>query len=459
VYSVFEGLILEYTPKFVGAQSKNIEKYCPIELSFWLLMSKKRVVITGMGIVSCLGNDVDHFYQDLLEGKSGIAPIVKFPCEEYPTRFAGSVPNFDLGDYIDKKQARRIDPYIRYGMVAGKKALEQAGLLGPNLSTLNKESCGIIIGSGMGGMNVFYEGVETLLTQGFKRLTPFFVPYIITNMCGALLAIDVGFQGPNYSISTACATSSYAICAAAEHIRKGEVDVMVCGGSEAPLTPIGFAGFVAIKALSERNDEPTKASRPWDKKRDGFVMGEGSAVLVLESLEHALARGAVILGEYLGGAVNCDAYHMTSPREDGSGVAFCMEKAVEDAGISKSKINYVNAHATSTPTGDMCEIFGLQKVFGAQMSSIKVNATKSMIGHTLGAAGAFGAIVALQAILKKKIHPTINVDEPEEGLGAIDIVAGKAQNCTVTAALINAFGFGGHNSSMIIAPYEASGSR
>ncbi|MFS8563774.1 MAG: beta-ketoacyl-ACP synthase II [Rhabdochlamydiaceae bacterium] len=417
-------------------------------------MSKKRVVITGMGIVSCLGNDVDRFYQDLLDGKSGVSAIHQFPCEEYPTRFAGSVLSFDTENYIDKKQARRIDPYIRYGMVAGKKSLEQAGLLGPNLETLNKERCGIIIGSGMGGMNVFYDGVGTLLNQGFKRLTPFFVPYIITNMCGALLAIDLGFKGPNYSISTACATGSYSINAAAEHIRRGEADLMLCGGSEAPLTPIGVAGFVAIKALSERNDEPTKASRPWDKKRDGFVMGEGSAVLVLESLEHALARGAVILGEYLGGAVNCDAYHMTSPREDGTEVAFCMEKAIEDAGISKKDINYVNAHATSTPAGDMCEIFGLQKVFGGQMDKIVVNATKSMIGHTLGAAGAFGAVVALQAILKKKIHPTINVDEPEEGLGSTNIVAGKAQDLTVTAALINAFGFGGHNSSMIIAPYK-----
>lgn len=418
-------------------------------------MAKKRVVITGMGVVSCLGNDVNQFYQDLLDGKSGIRPLTQFPCEDYPTRFAGSIPNFDTGDYIDKKQARRVDPCIRYGMVAGKKALEQAGLVGPHLESLNKERCGIIIGSGMGGMNVFYDGVETLLKQGLKRLTPFFVPYIITNMCGALLAIDIGFQGPNYSISTACATSSYAICAAAEHIRKGEADVMVCGGSEAPLTPIGVAGFVAIKALSERNDDPTKASRPWDKTRDGFVMGEGSAVLVLESLEHALARGATILGEYLGGAVNCDAYHMTSPKEDGSGVATCMEKAIVDAGISKQKINYVNAHATSTPTGDMCEVFGLQKVFGSHMKDVKVNATKSMIGHTLGAAGAFGTIVSLQAILKKKIHPTINVTEPEEGLGPIDIVANKAQDFTVTAALINAFGFGGHNSSLIIAPYEA----
>ncbi len=417
-------------------------------------MAKKRVVITGTGVVSCLGNDVGQFYQALLEGRSGVAPIFQFPCEEYPTRFAGVIPTFDPGEYIDKKQARRIDPYIRYGMFAGKKALEQAGLLGSNLDKLNKERCGIVIGSGMGGMNVFYDGVETLLKQGFKRLTPFFVPYIITNMAGALLAIDIGFMGPNYSISTACATSSNCIIAAAEHIQRGDADLMLCGGTEAPITPIGVAGFVAIKALSERNDDPTRASRPWDKKRDGFVMGEGSGVLVLESLEHALARGATILAEYKGGSVNCDAYHMTSPREDGSGVALCMEQALRDAEISKKTINYINAHATSTLVGDMCEIFGIQKVFGDQVKDIKINATKSMIGHTLGAAGAFGTIVALKAILEKKIHPTINVTEPEEQLGGLDIVAGLAQNLTVTGALVNAFGFGGHNSSLILTPYN-----
>lgn len=417
-------------------------------------MNKKRVVITGAGVVSCLGNDVDQFYQALLAGKSGVAPIFQFPCEEYPTRFAGVIPPFDPAEYIDKKQARRIDPCIRYGMFAGKKALEQAGLLGPNLDKLNKERCGILIGSGMGGMNVFYDGVETLLKQGFKRLTPFFVPYIITNMAGALLAIDIGFMGPNYSISTACATSSYCIISAAEHIQRGDVDLMLCGGAEAPITPIGLAGFVAIKALSEKNDDPTKASCPWDKKRDGFVMGEGSGVLVLESLEHALSRGATILAEYKGGAVSCDAYHMTAPREDGAGVALCMEKALQDAGLSKNMINYINAHATSTPAGDMCEIFAIHKVFKDQIKDIKVNATKSMIGHALGAAGAFGTIVALKAILEKKIHPTINITDPEEQLNGLDIVANSAQSLNVTGALVNAFGFGGHNSSIILTPYK-----
>ena len=236
-------------------------------------MKKKRIVVTGMGLVSCFGTDIDHFYQQLLAGRSGVVPIEEFPCQDYPTRFAGVVRNFDTGDYLDKKQARRVDPFIRYTVVAGKKALEMSQA---SLDQLDKTRCGVLIGSGMGGMNVFFDGVETVLTKGFKRLTPFFIPYIITNMGGALLAIDLGFMGPNYSISTACATANYSICAAADHIRKGEADLMVCGGAEASVNIIGLAGFVAIKALSERNDDPQKSFRPWDQNRDGFVMGEGA---------------------------------------------------------------------------------------------------------------------------------------------------------------------------------------
>ena len=244
-------------------------------------MKRRRVVVTGMGIVSCFGTDVDEFYNQLLAGKSGITPVDAFPCEALPTRFAGSVRNFEIGDYLDKKQARRVDPFIRYTVVAGKKALEMGGLTGEALQKLNKERSGVLIGSGMGGMSVFFEGTETYLTKGFKRMTPFFVPYIITNMGGALLAIDIGFMGPNYSISTACATSNFCIHTAAEHIRRSDADVMLCGGAEAPINPIGVSGFVAIKALSERNDDMQKASRPWDKQRDGFVMGEGAGVLML----------------------------------------------------------------------------------------------------------------------------------------------------------------------------------
>jgi 3-oxoacyl-[acyl-carrier-protein] synthase II len=404
-----------------------------------------------MGIVSCFGTDVEHFYEMLLQGKSGITPIDAFPCSEYPTRFAGSVRNFEIGDYMDKKQARRVDPFISYTVVAGKKALESAKL---DLEKLNKDRCGVIIGSGMGGMSVFYDGVETLLTKGFKRLTPFFVPYIITNMGGALLAIDIGFKGPNYSISTACATSNYSIHAAAEQIRQGHADVMLCGGAEAAINPIGVAGFVAIGALSTRNDDPTKASRPWDQARDGFVMGEGAGVLVLESLEHALARGTPIYAEYLGGAINCDAYHMTNPREDGEGVAGCIEEAIRDAGIPKEKVNYINAHATSTLAGDLCEVEAILKVFGSHASKIKMNSTKSMTGHCLGAAGGIEAIAVVQAIRTGKLHPTINLDNPDPRLGPLDPVAGEAQEHKVEAALSNSFGFGGHNSSLVFAPYR-----
>ncbi len=417
------------------------------------MTQKKRIVVTGMGLVSCFGTDIDAFYDKLLAGESGIVPIEEFPCQDYPTRFAGVIRNFDTGIYLDKKQARRVDPFIRYTAVAGKKALEMGGLTGENLEKLNKERAGVLIGSGMGGMSVFYDGVDTLLNKGFKRITPFFIPYIITNMGGALLAIDIGFMGPNYSISTACATSNYCIYAAAKHIQNGEADVMLCGGTESPIGPIGLSGFVACKALSERNEEPTKASRPWDKKRDGFVMGEGAGVLLLESLEHALARGAPILAEYIGGSISCDAHHMTDPRQDGLGVALCIENAIKEAGISKEDINYINAHATSTPAGDLCEVNALKKVFGPHMRNIKMNATKSMIGHCLGAAGGIEAIATIKAILTDMLHPTINLDEPEEALEGIDVVPNIAKAHKVKVALSNSFGFGGHNSSLLFAPY------
>lgn len=416
-------------------------------------MSKKRVVITGMGLVSCFGSDIDVFYEHLLAGKSGIVPIEEFPCQQYPTRIAGSVRHFDTGEYLDKKQARRVDPFIRYTVVGGKKALESAHLTGDALQALDKQRCGILIGSGMGGMSVFYEGTQTIITKGHQKLTPFFIPYIITNMGGALLAIDVGFMGPNYSISTACATANFSIYSAAEHIRKGTADLMLCGGCESPINHIGLSGFVAIKALSERNEEPEKASRPWDKQRDGFVMGEGAGVLVLESLEHALARGAPIYAEYLGGAISCDAHHMTSPRSDGLGVALCMENAIKDAGIVKEDINYINAHATSTLAGDMCEIYAIKDVFKDHCKNIKINATKSMIGHCLGAAGGIEAIATIKAIQTGMLHPTINLENPEPELEGIDVVPNVAKPHKVQVAMSNSFGFGGHNSSLLFGPY------
>lgn len=417
-------------------------------------MAKKRIVVTGMGIVSCFGTDVETFYDKLLNGQSGIVPIEGFPCEEYPTRFAGEIRNFDPGNYMDKKQARRVDPFIRYAIVAGKKALESAKLTNDALAKLDKKRAGIIIGSGMGGMSAFLDGVDTILTKGYKRLTPFFVPYIIANMGGALLGIDTGFEGPNYSISTACATSNYSIHSAAQQIWEGTADVMVCGGAEAAINPVGLAGFVAIRALSTRNEEPTKASRPWDKERDGFVMGEGSGVLVLESLDHALARGAPIYAEYLGSAVSCDAHHMTDPKPDGSGVALCIENALKCANVSKKDVNYVNAHATSTPAGDLCEMNALKKVFGDHAKNIKVNSTKSMIGHTLGAAGGLEAVATIQAILRGELHPTINLENPEPETDGFDLIPNTSKKHDINVALSNSFGFGGHNSTLVFAPYK-----
>jgi 3-oxoacyl-[acyl-carrier-protein] synthase II len=417
-------------------------------------MARKRIVVTGMGIVSCFGTDVEEFYRQLLAGKSGIVPIDTFPCADYPTRFGGVIRDFDPGDYMEKKQARRVDPFIRYTMVAGKKALESSQIDAKALTALDKTRCGIIIGSGMGGMSMFYDGVETILTKGYRRLTPFFIPFIITNMGGALLAIDTGFMGPNFSISTACATSNYCIHAAAEQIQQGKADVMLCGGAEAPITPVGLVGFTAIKALSTRNDHPTQASRPWDTGRDGFVMGEGAGVLVLESLEHAQARGAPIYAEYLGSSVNCDAHHMTDPRGDGHGVALCIEEALRLAGVAKESVNYINAHATATLSGDLCEIEAIRKVFGDHAKNIKINGTKSMIGHCLGAAGGLEAVATIQAIRTGMIHPTINLDHPEPAAEGLDLVPHVAKAHHVDVALSNSFGFGGHNSTLVFTGYK-----
>lgn len=408
--------------------------------------NKKRIVVTGMGVVSCLGTDVNHFYQNLLAGKSGITAITEFPCEDYTTRFAGQVLDFDPGDYIDKKQARRVDKFIAYAMVAAKKALEQAG----NMESINKAKAGVIIGSGMGGMGVFSDGVLTLNEKGPSRVTPFFVPYIISNMAGGLVAIDLGFMGPNYSISTACATANNSIIAAAQHIQNGDANLMITGGTEAAVIPMGLAGFCACKALSKRNDAPEKASRPWDKNRDGFVLGEGAGVIILEELEHALKRGAPIFAEYLGGGVSCDAYHMTEPRADGEGVASCVRAALENAGITAEQVNYINAHATSTPAGDMAEINALKKIF-TNPSAISINATKSMTGHSLGAAGGMEAIATIQAIHTGFIHPTINLEDPEDIGFHVPL---KAEELQITCALSNSFGFGGHNASLVFAPYN-----
>lgn len=410
-------------------------------------MKRRRIVVTGTGVVSCFGSDVEAFYEALLQGRSGVGPVTQFPCEDYPTRFVAAVKEFNPDGYLDKKQARRVDPVDAYAIVAGKKALEQAGL--KDLSLLDKSRCGVIIGSGMGGMKAFYEGVETVVTKGYKRLTPFFVPFIISNMPGALLAIELGFQGPNYSVATACATASHSIISAANHIERGDADLIICGGSEAPIVPVGLAGFVACKALSERNDAPEKASRPWDKQRDGFVMGEGAGVLVLEEYEHAKRRNAPILAEYLGGSMSCDAHHMTDPIAEGLVVARTMEKALQESGLQPADVDYINAHATSTLVGDLCEVRAIKHLFKEHAARLKINATKSMIGHCLGAAGGLEAVATVYALLKQKLHPTINLEDPEEEVLGLDLIPHQAREANIKVALSNSFGFGGHNASLV----------
>lgn len=415
------------------------------------MTNRKRIVVTGMGVVSCFGTDVDTFYQSLLEGKSGVTKITGFPCEDFTTQIAAEIKDFDPTGYLDHKQARRVDKFISYTIVAGKKAIENAQLDAQALEKLDKSMCGVIIGSGMGGMQNFADGVLTLNEKGPRRVSPFFIPYVITNMAGALVAMDFGFMGPNYSISTACATGNNSIIAAANHIRSGQADLMITGGAEAAVLPMGLGGFCACKALSQRNDEPTKASRPWDKDRDGFVMGEGAGVIVLESLEHALARGAPILAEYLGGGVSCDAYHITEPRSDGEGVVACIRNALKDAHVNVEEVNYVNAHATSTPLGDLAEINAVKKAI-PNAKRVVMNATKSMIGHCLGAAGGIEAIATIKAVTDGVVHPTINLDNPEEG---IDFILPKvALELDVKVGISNSFGFGGHNATVVFGKYK-----
>ncbi|BAF14818.1 Os04g0445700 [Oryza sativa Japonica Group] len=415
---------------------------------------RKRVVITGMGLVSVFGNEVDAFYERLLAGESGVGAIDRFDAGGFPTRFAGQIRGFSSEGYIDGKNDRRLDDCLRYCIVSGKKALENAGLgKGSDGHTkLDKVRAGVLVGTGMGGLTVFSDGVQNLIEKGYKKISPFFIPYAITNMGSALLAMDAGFMGPNYSISTACATSNYCFYAAANHIRRGEADVIVAGGTEAAIIPIGLGGFVACRALSQRNDDPETASRPWDKERDGFVMGEGAGVLVMESLEHAMKRDAPIIAEYLGGAVNCDAYHMTDPRSDGLGVSSCITQSLEDAGVAPEEVNYINAHATSTLAGDLAEVRAIKQVF-KNPSDIKINSTKSMIGHCLGAAGGLEAIAVVKAITTGWVHPTINQFNPEPEVD-FDTVANEKQQHEVNVAISNSFGFGGHNSVVVFAPFK-----
>jgi 3-oxoacyl-[acyl-carrier-protein] synthase II len=413
---------------------------------------KKRIVITGMGLVSVFGSDVDTFYDKLLEGQSGIGFIDRFDASTYSVRFAGQIRDFSANGYIDGKNDRQLDDCWRYGLVSGKLALENADLRKEKLDKVDKRRVGILLGTAMGGLTIYSVGIEALVQKGFKKMTPYFVPYSLSNMGSALLAIDTGLMGPTYSISAACATANYCLYAAANHIRRGEADIMLAGGTEASILPAGVGGFIACKALSKRNDDPQTASRPWDKDRDGFVMGEGAGMLVMESLEHARKRGATILAEYLGGAVTCDAYHITNPRSDGLGVSECIWKCLEDAGVSPEEVNYINAHATSTLAGDLTEVKAIKNVF-KDTCSIKMNGTKSMIGHCIGAAGALEAIATIKAITTGWLHPTINQFNIDPDV-TIDTVPNIKKQHEVHVGISNSFGFGGHNSVIAFAPFD-----
>ncbi|CAL9027505.1 unnamed protein product [Prunus brigantina] len=413
---------------------------------------QRRVVVTGMSVVSPLGHDSDVFYNNLLEGVSGISEIEAFDCTQFPTRIGGEIKSFSTDGWVAPKFSRRMDKFMLYMLTAGKKALADGGITEDVMDQIDKAKCGVLIGSAMGGMKVFNDAIEALRVS-YKKMNPFCVPFATTNMGSAMLAMDLGWMGPNYSISTACATSNFCILNSANHIIRGEADIMLCGGSDSVMIPIGLGGFVACRALSQRNSDPTKASRPWDINRDGFVMGEGAGVLLLEELEHAKKRGATIYAEFLGGSFTCDAYHMTEPHPDGAGVILCIEKALAQSGVSREDVNYINAHATSTPAGDLKEYNALIHCFG-QNPELRVNSTKSMIGHLLGAAGAVEAVAAVQAIRTGWIHPNINLENPDEGVDTKLLVGPKKERLDVKVALSNSFGFGGHNSSVLFAPYK-----
>lgn len=409
-------------------------------------MSKRRVVVTGMGMLTPVGNTVEDSWKALLSGTSGISTIEHFDVTGFATQFAGMVKDFNCEDYMSKKDARKMDLFIQYGIAAGVQALKDSGI---EVTDENAARIGVAIGSGIGGLGLIEAGHQALMEKGPRKISPFFVPSTIVNMIAGHMSIMFGLRGPNIAISTACTTGLHNIGHAARMIAYGDADAMVAGGAEKASTPLGMAGFGAAKALSTRNDEPQKASRPWDKGRDGFVLGDGAGVMVLEEYEHAKARGAKIYAELVGFGMSGDAYHMTSPSEDGSGGALAMEAAMRDANITGTQVGYVNAHGTSTPAGDVAEIKGVKRALGEEGSKqVLVSSTKSMTGHLLGAAGSVEAIITVLSLVDQIVPPTINLDDPEEGLD-IDLVPHTARKVDMEYAICNSFGFGGTNGSLV----------
>ena len=406
---------------------------------------KHRVVVTGLGALTPLGTDAQSSWDGMVKGHSGIKPITSFNTEGYPVRFGGQVPDFDIGQFLPPKEARRMDGFIQHGLVAGIQAVEDAGLE-PNSLALDR--IGVAIGSGIGGIKTIETCHDVLLEKGPQKVSPFFVPSCIINMVAGHLSIKYGFQGPNIAVTTACTTGTHNIGLAARMIAYGDADVMVAGGAEKATAPTTMAGFASMKALSARNEDPAAASRPWDKDRDGFVLSDGAAVIVLESLDHARARGANIYCELVGFGMSADASHMTSPAENGGGAARSMRVALADAELPVTAVDYINAHGTSTPLGDVAETEAIKTVFGHHASTLCVSSTKSMIGHALGAAGAIEAVISILALRNDIAPPTINLENPDEGCD-LNYVAQAAQARDINVVLSNSFGFGGTNGTVI----------
>ncbi|MCL5780533.1 MAG: beta-ketoacyl-ACP synthase II [Firmicutes bacterium] len=410
----------------------------------------KRVVITGMGVISPVGTGLDNFWTALTTGVSGIARITRFDPSEYSTQIAGEVKDFNFSGYIDKKEGRRMDKFSQYAVVAAAMALEDAGM---DMESLDKEHTGVIVGSGIGGMETFEEQCRVLVNRGPNRISPFLIPMMIANMAAGQIAIKFGLRGPNITTVTACSSSGNAIGDAFKLIQRGNAEVAITGGTEAPITPLAVAGFCAAKAMTTNNDEPERASRPFDANRDGFVMGEGAAMMILETLEHARQRGARIYAEIVGYGSTCDAYHITAPHPEGHGAASAMNMALADAGLKPEDVQYINAHGTSTPVGDVAEVGAIKKVFGDHAYKLVVSSTKSMTGHMLGAAGAVEGIASVLAIRDDVVPPTINLENPDPACD-LDFVPNQARKMTVDVALSNSFGFGGHNVTLAFKKFK-----
>jgi 3-oxoacyl-[acyl-carrier-protein] synthase II len=408
------------------------------------VVDRRRVVVTGVGALTPVGNTAEEFWAALVEGRSGIGAITRFDASGYPTRIAGEVRNFDPLNYVDRKEARRLDPYLHYAMACACMAVEDASL---DTAAVDGERLGVLIGSGIGGITTLLEGERTRIEKGFDRVSPFVIPMLIINMASGLVSMRFGAKGPNSSVVTACATGNHAIGDAYRIIERGEADVMIAGGAEAMIVPLTVAGFCAMKAMSTRNDEPEKASRPFDAGRDGFVCSEGGGILILEALDHARSRDVRIYGEIVGYGMSGDAHHMTAPDPDGDGAARAMLAALRDARIAPTEVGYINAHGTSTPYNDKFETQAIKRVFGEHAARLAVSSTKSMTGHLLGAAGGIEAIATLLAIHNGLLPPTINYETPDPECD-LDYVPNHARKQEVEFALSNAFGFGGTNATL-----------